>query len=156
MRYLAIAVVVIVAVIFSPRKAWASASRNCLSYEAHRLLDTIERRFGPVQVISTCRPGAKVRGTGRPSRHASGNAIDFRAGARKQAIVEWLAATHRSGGLMTYRHSSHIHVDIGPHFIALGSGGACKGVKTRRAAYAGSRKPATSRKVQAATAGSPR
>jgi hypothetical protein len=86
------------------------------------LLDRIETQFGPVNVISGYRPGARIAGTGRISRHASGNAIDFEAGSRKGAIVQWLIANHKSGGTMTYADMSHIHVDIGQHFVSLSSG----------------------------------
>ena len=77
-----------------------------------------------MQIISTCRPGARIAGTGRISRHASGNAVDFNAGGRKAAIVRWLIANHKSGGTMTYAGMSHIHVDIGYRFVSLDSGGA--------------------------------
>jgi hypothetical protein len=99
------------------------SSRGCLSAPARGLLSRIESNFGAVQVISTCRPGARIAGTGKVSRHASGNAIDFAAGGRKGAIVSWLVANHHSGGTMTYRGMSHIHVDIGPRFVRLGAGG---------------------------------
>lgn len=95
------------------------ASRQCLSGQARDLLDRIERRFGTVKVVSTCRAGAMIAGTGRVSRHASGNAIDFDAGARKAEIVAWLVAKHRDGGTMTYPDMDHVHVDIGPHFVSL-------------------------------------
>ncbi len=97
----------------------ASASRSCLTSSARNLLSRIEQNFGKVQLISTCRPGARIRGTGKISRHASGNALDFNAGNRKGAIVRWLIANHRSGGTMTYSGMSHIHVDIGPRFVSL-------------------------------------
>jgi hypothetical protein len=97
------------------------APRSCLTREARALLERIETRFGPVQVISTCRPGARIAGTGRPSRHASGNAVDFNAGPRKAEIVAWLVANHSAGGTMTYAGMDHVHVDIGPHFVALDS-----------------------------------
>lgn len=97
----------------------ASSSRSCLSSGARNLLSRIEQNFGKVQVISTCRPGARIRGTGRMSRHASGNAVDFSAGNRKGAIVRWLIANHHSGGTMTYSGMSHIHVDIGRRFVSL-------------------------------------
>lgn len=100
----------------------SGAPRSCLTSSARALLTRIEQRFGPVQVVSTCRPGATIAGTGRPSRHASGNAVDFTAGNRKQQIVTWLIANHRSGGTMTYPGLDHIHVDIGRHFVALASG----------------------------------
>ena len=98
-------------------------SRGCLMPEARALLNRIESRFGPVQVISTCRPGAVVAGSGKPSKHRYGLAIDFNAGSRKGAVVQWLIASHHSGGTMTYRGMSHIHVDIGQRFVSLGSGG---------------------------------
>jgi hypothetical protein len=98
------------------------APRNCLTRAAHALLDRIEQRFGPVQVISTCRPGAVIAGTNHPSRHATGNAIDFNAGPRKGEIVAWLIANHHAGGTMTYTGMNHIHVDIGPHFVSIAGG----------------------------------
>jgi len=101
----------------------AGSSRACLTSAARALLGRIEARFGSVQVISTCRPGARVASTGRTSKHASGEAIDFNVGGRKGEIVRWLIANHKSGGTMTYAGMSHIHVDVGYHFVALNSGG---------------------------------
>jgi hypothetical protein len=98
------------------------APRACLTAPARALLERIERRFGPVQVISTCRPGATVARTWRASRHASGNAVDFKSGSRNAQIVEWLIANHRSGGTMTYAGMDHIHVDIGPRFVSVANG----------------------------------
>jgi hypothetical protein len=101
--------------------------RNARSSRPNRmvratLLERIEAQFGHVGIISTCRPGAVIAGSGRPSRHASGNAIDFNApGGRKSEVVRWLIANHRAGGVMTYSDMNHIHVDIGHHFVALGA-----------------------------------
>ena len=72
-----------------------------------------------VEIVSTCRAGAKIAGTNYPSRHASGQAIDFRVPGRKAEVVRWLIAHHHNGGVMTYSDMDHIHVDIGPHFVAL-------------------------------------
>jgi hypothetical protein len=72
-----------------------------------------------MQIVSTCRPGARIAGTGRISRHASGNAIDFNAGRRKGAVLRWLVANYRGGGTMTYAYMDHIHVDVGRHFVSL-------------------------------------
>lgn len=99
------------------------ASRGCLQASARALLDRIEAQFGAVKVISTCRPGARIAGSGKPSKHGFGLAVDFDAGGRKGAIVNWLKANHHAGGTMTYARMSHIHVDIGPRFVSLGSGG---------------------------------
>ena len=98
------------------------APRKCLTTAVHAVLDQIEARFGPVKVISTCRPGARIAGSGRISRHASGNAVDFEAGNRKGAIINWLVANHKTGGTMTYPDMSHIHVDVGQHFVSLAGG----------------------------------
>jgi hypothetical protein len=106
------------------RTSRASASRTCLTPAAQALLARIEAQFGRVQLISTCRPGARIAGTGKVSKHASGQAIDFNApSGRKAEVVSWLIANHRSGGTMTYARMSHIHVDIGYHFVSLNSGG---------------------------------
>ena len=99
-------------------------SRTCLTPAARDLLSRIEAQFGRVSLVSTCRPGARIAGTGRPSRHASGNAIDFKAPAgRKADVVRWLIANHQAGGVMTYARMDHIHVDIGYRFVALAAGG---------------------------------
>jgi hypothetical protein len=101
--------------------ARGGASRSCLTGAARALLGRIEARFGSMQIISTCRPGARIAGSGRISRHASGNAVDFNSGGRKGEVVRWLIANHKSGGTMTYRGMSHIHVDIGHRFVSLSS-----------------------------------
>jgi uncharacterized protein YcbK (DUF882 family) len=107
-----------------------TADRGCLVPAARALLARIESQFGPVQVISTCRAGAVIAGSGRPSLHRYGMAFDFRS-ANKSAVVRWLAANN-SGGTMTYRHSDHIHADVGRHFVALGSGGGSRRAQGRR------------------------
>jgi uncharacterized protein YcbK (DUF882 family) len=100
----------------------ASTSRGCLRPAARALLERIEAHFGRVQIVSTCRPGAVIAGSGRPSKHASGQAIDFNAPrGRKAELVRWLIANHRNGGTMTYAHMGHVHVDVGYHFVALNS-----------------------------------
>lgn len=97
-----------------------ATSRSCLTSDTRALLDRIETEFGPVRLVSTCRPGAVIAGTGRRSKHGSGQAIDFDAPqGRKAELVKWLIENHHSGGVMTYRDMDHIHVDIGQHFVAL-------------------------------------
>ena len=108
----------------------ADAPRNCLKPEIRALLEKVEDVFGPVEVISTCRPGATIAGTGRPSRHASGNAVDFEAGSKKAAILKWLVANNHTGGTMTYSDMSHIHIDYGPHFVALAAPSGGGGTRT--------------------------
>jgi hypothetical protein len=101
------------------RDARTDRVRACLKPAARALLERIEAEFGPMQIISTCRPGARIAGTGRISKHATGEAIDFNAGRRKAEVVRWLIANHKSGGIMTYADMSHIHVDVGYRFVAL-------------------------------------
>lgn len=97
----------------------SGTSTGCLTSEARNLLSRIRSKFGNVQVISTCRPGARIAGSGRPSKHASGRAIDFRVPGHKRQVVQWLIKNHHSGGTMTYRDMDHIHVDVGSRFVAL-------------------------------------
>ena len=95
------------------------ASRSCLTSEARSILGKIEAKFGRVEIVSTCRPGARIATSGRPSKHASGQAIDFRVPGKKSQIVQWLRNNHGNGGTMTYSDMDHIHVDVGHHFVAL-------------------------------------
>ncbi len=97
----------------------SGTSTACLTSAARNLLARIRGQFGNLEIVSTCRPGAKIAGTNAPSRHASGQAIDFRVPGRKAEVVRWLIANDRLGGIMTYRDMDHIHVDIGPRFVAL-------------------------------------
>ncbi len=104
--------------------AGGGLSRSCLTGATRALLGRIEAQFGQVRLVSTCRPGAVIATSGRPSKHASGQAIDFNApSGRKAEVVRWLIANHKSGGVMTYAGMSHIHVDIGYHFVALNARG---------------------------------
>jgi hypothetical protein len=121
------------------RKA-GTGSRKGLTPAALALLERIENQFGGVNVISGYRPGARIAGTGRISRHASGNAVDFEAGSRKGKIIDWLVANHPHGGTMTYADMSHIHIDVGQHFVSLAGGrkyaSKSGGGSSRRYAYA--------------------
>jgi len=101
------------------RASVSQSSITCLTWEARALLNRIRAHFNHVEIVSTCRPGARIAGTNNPSRHASGQAIDFRVPGRKGEVVRWLIAHHHNGGVMTYSDMDHIHVDIGPHFVAL-------------------------------------
>ena len=107
----------------TPKPLARNDGRGCLKPAARTLLDRIEAQFGSMQLISTCRRGALIAGSGRISKHATGEAIDFNAGRRKGEVVRWLIANHKSGGIMTYAGMSHIHVDVGYRFVALNSGG---------------------------------
>ena len=98
---------------------FGGTSTTCLTSDAQALLGRIRAQFGNVVIVSTCRPGARIAGSGRPSKHASGQAIDFRVPDRKAEVVRWLIANDRSGGIMTYRDMDHIHVDVGARFVAL-------------------------------------
>ena len=62
-----------------------ATSRSCLTRDTRALLDRMETEFGPLHIVSTCRPGARVAGTGRPSKHGSGEAIDFDAPQGKKS-----------------------------------------------------------------------
>ena len=91
-----------------------STSVSCVPSDLRQRLSEIERRFGPVQIISTSRPGAKVAGTGRRSKHADCRALDFNPPRGKyQEVAAWLKQNHH-GGVGTYSCGMHhIHIDNG-------------------------------------------
>jgi uncharacterized protein YcbK (DUF882 family) len=91
------------------------AQAECMPGSLRSLLSQIRAKFGPVQVISTHRPGARISGSGRASYHASCRAVDFNPPRGKyQAVVNWLKANH-GGGIGTYSCGMHhIHIDTGP------------------------------------------
>ena len=98
----------------------ASTSRACLTSSVRAVLARVEAQFGTVNIVSTCRPGARIAGTGKISKHASGQAVDFTApGGKKAEVVRWLIANHKSGGTMTYPMMNHIHIDVGYRFVSL-------------------------------------
>ncbi len=88
---------------------------SCLPDRLKKRMAQIEDRWGQVEIISTHRPGARVRGTGSPSRHANCQAVDFRPRSDTyQAVARWLREEH-GGGVGTYS-SGHIHIDTGPQY----------------------------------------
>lgn len=90
--------------------AKASVSRSCLTADTRAVLGRLEARVGKVSIVSTCRPGAKIAGTNRQSKHAIGRAVDFNT-PRKAAAIAFL----RSQGVfvMTYCGMSHVHFNTG-------------------------------------------
>jgi uncharacterized protein YcbK (DUF882 family) len=94
----------------------ASTSEACLPAVLKTRLAQIRRQFGPIKVVSTHRPGAKIRGTGQRSYHASCRAADFIPPKGKYGVVtRWLYANHE-GAVGTYTCMNHIHIDNGPNY----------------------------------------
>jgi hypothetical protein len=90
----------------------AVASRGCLTGDTRALLSRFEARFGAVKVISTCRPGAVIAGSGRPSQHRYGKAVDFMPKpGQRGPMLAWLRS-NANGAVITYG-SGHIHFDTG-------------------------------------------
>ncbi|MEO0620554.1 MAG: D-Ala-D-Ala carboxypeptidase family metallohydrolase [Pseudomonadota bacterium] len=121
-RFLAGAVTIAVFTLASPTQfppaqntAHAAAPQACLPGSLKATLAAMRKRFGKPVILSTHRPGATIRGTGRRSLHASCRAVDFHPPrGQYKAVLAWLKRNH-NGGLGTYsgRHS-HIHIDNGP------------------------------------------
>jgi hypothetical protein len=90
--------------------AKASSSRSCLTADTRAVLARLEARVGAVSIVSTCRPGATIAGTGRPSFHRYGKAVDFNT-RKKAAAISFL----RTQGVfvMTYCGMSHVHFNTG-------------------------------------------
>lgn len=97
----------------------AEASTGCLPGSIQSTLNQIRAKFGPVSIVSTHRPGARIAGSGKRSYHASCRAVDFHPPKGKYSqVLAYLRANH-SGGLGTYSCGMHhIHLDNGPrvHF----------------------------------------
>ncbi len=101
--------------VVQPRqRVTASTSTGCLPMPLRAALADVQARFGPVQVISTHRPGARIRG-GRPSKHASCQAVDFKPAPGTYRRVAAYLRSSWQGGFGTYT-SGHIHIDTGPHY----------------------------------------
>jgi hypothetical protein len=89
----------------------SSTSAASLSPRAQSLWGQIKRAFPDAVIVSARRCGARIAGTGQPSYHASGNAIDWKT-RRFAAGVAW-SRKHAPGLTMTYPGMSHIHSDVG-------------------------------------------
>lgn len=95
--------------------ASTASAAGCIPGALKQRLAQISQKFGPVRVISSHRPGARIAGSGRPSYHASCRAVDFVPTRNYGAVVAWVKANH-GGGIGTYSCGmSHIHIDTGPY-----------------------------------------
>ena len=108
----------------------AHASTSCLPSILKTRLNQVRAKFGPITVVSTYRPGARINGSGKPSYHASCRAADFIPSRNYREIVNWLYANHE-GGVGTYSCGmNHIHIDNGPsvrfHHCVNGGGSSKK------------------------------
>jgi uncharacterized protein YcbK (DUF882 family) len=93
----------------------AEARGSCLPGVIKSRLAQVRKNFGSIQVVSTHRPGATIRGSGNRSYHASCRAADFVPPKGKYSTVtKWLYANHE-GGVGTYTCMNHIHIDNGPN-----------------------------------------
>ncbi len=92
-----------------------AAKSSCLPASIKNKLAQIRKKFGPVRIVSTHRPGARIAGSGKRSYHASCRAVDFHPPKGKYgAVARWLKANHK-GGVGTYSCGMHhIHIDNGP------------------------------------------
>jgi len=98
-----------------------SASRACLTAQTRAVLAQLEGRFGPVRVISTCRPGAVIAGSGRPSMHRYGRAVDFVPPPGRRAPMMAFLRGNAGGAVIAYR-SGHVHFDTGGYSRASYAG----------------------------------
>ena len=75
-------------------------------------LRVVESKFGKIRITSSCRPGATVRKTGRPSMHRYCRAVDFNPPRGKYRQVARYLKTTWGGGVGTYSgRFNHIHID---------------------------------------------
>lgn len=75
-------------------------------------LHSVETKFGKIRILSSCRPGAIVRKSGRPSMHRYCRAVDFNPPRGKYRQVARYLKTTWGGGVGTYSgRFNHIHID---------------------------------------------
>jgi uncharacterized protein YcbK (DUF882 family) len=119
-----------------PNRGGPSTDRTCLPGRLKDMLASIESRFGPVRVISTHRPGARIAGTQHMSLHATCRAVDFHPPAGKYGEVLAYLRAHWNGGIGTYSgQAHHLHVDLGYRkqwHTHLGGGSTVGGDRPRR------------------------
>jgi peptidase M15-like protein len=98
----------------SARRGAPSTSHACLPFAIKNALSTIESQFGPVQVISTHRPGARIAGTRHASLHSSCRAVDFHPPRGRYREVLAYLRNNWEGGIGTYSgQMHHLHIDVG-------------------------------------------
>lgn len=97
-----------------PRAAAHTANPSCLPGALQAALADLQLHYGAVSIISTHRPGARIRG-GRPSLHASCRAVDFKPAPGTYAQVAAHLRRSWNGGVGTYS-SGHIHIDLGDNY----------------------------------------
>ncbi len=139
LRVCALATLALLALITVPT---TSAQAGCMPGALSAKLKQIRAKFGPVQVISTHRRGARIAGSGRPSYHASCRAVDFNPPRGKyRQVLAWLKANH-SGGVGSYSCGMHhIHIDTGPRVRFH----KCQGSSGRYASRSSKKRYASSR-----------
>ena len=104
--------------IYKSRKSRVVRS-GLTKFKGHRMpvsvankLRVVESKFGKIRILSSCRPGATVRKTGRPSMHRYCRAVDFNPPRRKYRQVARYLKTTWGGGVGTYSgRFNHIHID---------------------------------------------
>jgi uncharacterized protein YcbK (DUF882 family) len=104
--------------IYKSRKSRVARS-GLTKFKGHRMpvsvankLRVVESKFGKIRISSSCRPGATVRKTGRPSMHRYCRAVDFNPPRGKYRQVARYLKTTWGGGVGTYSgRFNHIHID---------------------------------------------
>ncbi len=107
--------ILIVSAMVASDQAYArgySTSTSCLPKSLKVRLAQIRKKFGPIKIISTLRKGARMKSSGRPSKHASCRAVDFKV-KNKAKVFAWLKKIHKGGIGLYYGKCSHIHIDNG-------------------------------------------
>jgi len=104
--------------IYKSRKSKMARS-GLTKFKGHKMpasvankLRSVESKFGKIRIISSCRPGATVIKTGRPSMHRYCRAVDFNPPRGKYSQVARYLKTTWGGGVGTYSgRFNHIHID---------------------------------------------
>ena len=92
--------------------ARGGVSTACLPAQLKNALAHIRANYGRVVVVSAHRPGARVAGTGKRSKHASCKAVDFHVRGNRAGALAWLRRQPLE--IITYGGAMHhIHIATG-------------------------------------------
>ena len=92
----------------------ARVSTACLPSQLKAALAHVSAHYGRVQVISAHRPGARIAGTRKLSKHASCQAVDFHVRGNRKGTLAWLRRQPLE--VITYGGAMHhIHIAVGSY-----------------------------------------
>ncbi len=98
----------------------AKASTECLPEGLRSVLDEVQKRFGPVTLVSTTHLHTDNHSPGsvRHKMHAACKAVDFKVAGDAKAVTAYLRSRPEVSGVQVYKNNRVIHVDASERKLA--------------------------------------